>query len=159
MAELERLVNEAPMTPEPDGPLPPLESDIPEWRAERWRAWAAGGRFGKHGSPRRPRPSSKALREWFPDAALLDVLCERRHILRVAILDGALEALWNVTPMQGGHLSANCFLLSGLTTLAVECRCGEAHSVSSLALQRLARKEVAGKPRVVGVSVVLSRSG
>jgi len=138
--------------------LPPLESDDPEWVAARWQEWAAGKRFGEDGKPRSPRPSAKELRRWHPGDALLDVSCGKRHVLRVAEVDGALRAGWNFTPMKGGHWSLSDLPLAGLTTLAVECHCGRGqHSLSSLALQRAARGEVPGKPGRVGVSEVEDR--
>ncbi len=68
MAELART---------PEGPLPPLESNDPDWRAERWRAWAAGERlnFGRHGPPIRTRVQATELRRWEADSAVVDLYC------------------------------------------------------------------------------------
>jgi len=140
--------------------LPPLESDDPEWVAARWRAWASGRRFGDDGKPRNPRPSGNELRGWHPGEALVDVYCETRHVLRVAVVDGAFRVGWNFTSVKGGHWSLNDFVLSGLTTVAVECRCGHPHKLSSLALQRrAARVVVPGKPKKIGVADAESHPG
>jgi len=141
-----------------DPELPPLESDDPEWVASRWREWASGERFGEDGKPRNPRPSAKELRGWYPGEALVDVFCGKRHVLRVAEVEGAERAGWNITATTGGHWALNDFLLIGLTTVAVECRCGQPHKLSSLALLRAARGVIPGKPRRIGVLDAESRT-
>ncbi len=161
LADLQREVDEAPMTDKRrDGPLPPLESDDPQWVAARWREWVAGGRFRGHRNPRAPRGRGSVLREWLPHAAVADVYCRASGrewlILRVALADCHLVARWNVEVLTGGHQSSNIFRLTEAPTFAVECRCGTAHPVSTLALGRAARAGSPGKPRRVGVSTLVS---
>ncbi len=165
LAQIDAEVNSLRLPPaEHDGPLPSLESDNPEWVADRWRAFFAGERFrNQRGQARTARGSNAGLRSWLPEAALVDVwFGPRRLLLRVAAApDGQLITCWNVVELKGPAEARSYYelpLSQAPTRLAVECRCGDVHSVSPLALGRLARSaaQQGRRPRRVSVSDVSS---
>jgi hypothetical protein len=151
MVEIDRLVNTMPMTPEPDGPLPPLESDDPEWVAARWREWASGNGGPRWKDARSPRKTSQSgvLGQWRADECVLQVWCRRDLIAVVALRNGAYDLVTLARRLAGG-IDHETFSLSLTDTHAVACSHPKGrHDLDTAKLLTEARKAAPGKPRVV----------
>lgn len=151
MAEINRYLETAPPTPVPDGPLPPLESDDPEWVAARWAEFARG-EGPRRG--RRARWNARRLRDATTGHALLEVLCKGRLIAVVYPGDDGLTVITEVTGLKSGAWTSTWFALVRQPVIAVACRCGQEHMLRSALLAQHARDRTPGKPLVVGVSAV-----
>ncbi len=153
LAEIDRYLcdPDAPASPDPAGPLPPLESDNPEWVAERWREWAAGtgGPVWKSGRVPRRKSQSGLLREWRADECVVQVWCRRSLIAAVALRDGAYD-LVTLAQRHGAWIVHETFPLSITSTRAVACGDGR-HDLDTAKLLRLSRTAAPGDPRVVRV--------
>ncbi len=147
LADLQREVDEPPLT-EPVGPLPPLESDDPEWVAERWRVFALGQ------GPRRGRRanwSPTALRSVEVDSALVDVVCRGKHIARV-YADPSHFMVTLEAQFRGPLLTHSPFALNDHPAVAVMCRCGTEHLMQTRLLAAEARRRTPGRPARLGVA-------
>ena len=156
LAEIDRLVNNAPPSPEPDGPLPPLESDIAEWQEDRWRECASGTGGPRWRAGRVPLYESRSglLRGWRSEDCVLQVWCRRELIAVVALHAGNYD-LVTLVRQVGPGFDHETFPLALTRTHAVACPHPQGrHDLDSGKLLAEARKAAPGSPRAVRVHQV-----
>ncbi len=142
------------MTDDNDEPLPPLESDDPEWVAARRGAYLAGARhhWQSPDAPPRRRTTSAFLRSYQADEALVDVYCGQHLVARVARTAESYEVVTDPVPVRAAQ-DASIVLgwgferadLRAAERVAVGCRCG-VHVLSTRSLMGVARRAVPGRP-------------
>lgn len=139
-----------------DEPLPPLESDDPEWVAARRREHAAGRRLGNQDRPK--GLSSSALTKVDPGRAVLDIVCRGRHVGRVLVPDPdvalpegvVLQVACEARVTGGGGVAF--WPLDGYIDAEVviaACRCGRRHSLLVNRLVAEGRGRRPGAPKRV----------
>lgn len=145
VTELQREVAET-AAQEQVGPLPPLESDDPEWVAARWREFAEGK--GPR-SGRRARWNASALKAWRADDALLDVLCKGRLVARVYDDAGTMVVVTEVKVMtseKGQQVGASSTFFSLVIS-------SEAIGGSCLSVSRIGHQKATTQPPCEGDGV------
>ncbi len=131
---------------EHDEPLPPLESDDPEWRAARWWQFAEGHppHWSQSSSPR-SRPGAAALRRWGQDNdAAVEVLCRRRLVVCLLRVGGGYNVASEFNAKEiDGKVVGWSFTELPLTVApvhAVACRDHGRHDLDSEKLLQAARR-------------------
>ncbi len=155
LAEIQREVDEAPPNDHLSGPLPPLESDDPEWVAAWHKDYAEGRRGGIWSAGRTPRTKAQSgmLGAWRQPEAVVDVWCRNKLIARVVAVRGAgYEIVTGVYGLGSGVVHTT-YPLDIASTRAVACKHGR-HDMDSRKLLTLARQTTPGTPRTVRVEEV-----